>query len=118
MHNCYSNCSYMHGYCSMCNYYFNNFFSLLLTGFRSLSISSFDQIIPLLSPIIKPLLLINHQTTPIADHQTTPIIHCHRSSNHSNPQPCQSSHQTKASPIIKPHQSNHQIIRASVAAVV
>ena len=118
MYNCYSNRSYMHVYCSMCIYYFNNFFSLLLTGFRSLSISSFDQIIPLLSPIIKPLLLINHQTTPIADHQTTPIIHCHRSSNHSNPQPCQSSHQTKASPIIKPHQSNHQIIRASVAAVV
>ena len=28
MHNCYSNCAYMHGYCSTCIYYFINFFFL------------------------------------------------------------------------------------------
>ena len=49
----------------------------------SLSLSSFDQIIPLLPQIIKQLLPINHQTMPIADHQIIkqrPL----RSSNHTN----------------------------------
>ena len=54
----------------------------VLVTLTSLSLSSFDQIIPVLPPIIKPPRPINHQTRPIVDHQTTQIIHCHRSSNH------------------------------------
>ena len=52
MHNCNSNCAYMHSYCSTCIYYFISFFSLL-----SLVLSFFSPN-QQSSPI--PPLLLNH----------------------------------------------------------
>ena len=92
MHNYYSNHAYMHGYYNMCIYYFYNLFSLLLSlslgfGHSHLTLSFF--------------IWSNHSSIAI-DHQTTVAD---KSSNHADR--WSSNHQTKASPIIKPHQSNH-----------
>ena len=43
MHKCYSNCAYMHGYCSSCIYYFTFFLSLSFTSlshFQLLTLTS------------------------------------------------------------------------------
>ena len=92
MHNYYSNHAYMHGYYNMCIYYFYNLFSFLLSlslgfGHSHLTLSFF--------------IWSNHSSIAI-DHQTTAAD---KSSNHADR--WSSNHQTKASPIIKPHQSNH-----------
>ena len=92
MHNYYSNHAYMHGYYNMCIYYFYNLFSLLLSlslgfGHSHLTLSFF--------------IWSNHSSIAI-DHQTTAVD---KSSNHADH--WSSNHQTKASSIIKPHQSNH-----------
>ena len=79
-----SGCKIVHKCTKLCIYYFNNFFSLLVSRFQSLSLSSFDQIMPPLLPIIKPLPLINHQTTSIADHPLPLIIKPCRSRNHAD----------------------------------
>ena len=92
MHNCYSNHTYIHGYYSMCIYYFNNLFSLLL----SLSLG-FGH-----SHLTLPFFIWSNHSSIAIDHRTTAVD---KSSNHADH--WSSNHQTKAFPIIKPRQSNH-----------
>ena len=55
MHNCYSNRAYIHGYCSMCIYYFIRLFSLL--SLLSLSFSPYSLLVSALtSPHLTVLL--------------------------------------------------------------
>ena len=71
MHNCYNNCAYMHGYCSICISYFSIFFLFhpLFFSLSPLTLTSFvfSHLIPLASTIAD-----RHQS--LADqHHTT---HC------------------------------------------
>ena len=81
----YSNRLYLHGYYSSFIYYFNNLFSLIVSGFQSshltLPFFIWSNHLPL-PLIIFYLSLINHQARPIADQiiKRRPL----RSSNHAN----------------------------------